>query len=558
MAAAVYLYAERERQLRNRYIPFYEYYARLDPSRIAVVWDDTMPELPNAPMERGGVLYLPHDLVRGYIDEYLFWEPEHGRLTITTGEKVFKFTAGSELYTVNFYHTALLHEPFISEGGIAWLPKSFIDIFYDVEISFDPNQSPKLLITGDPYATRLIGRIGADGAKLRYGPGPKEPIAADLAAHENVRVFRDNLVVGRETYIKVRAGSGITGYILNTELSEFNSFRGLERPVCEYKPPLDITGRINMTWTVSSAVTAEPVPKGLDIVSPQWFTFDLEKLDGSINSLASEAYVRWAHEHGLLVWAMIDDVTGSPNPVNAVLTVPESRERAVAELISLAGRFNLDGINIDFERVREADAPFYLQFLRELYPLMRERGLILSVDMLTPIRANMHYNRAEVAKTSDFVVVMAYDEHWSTSSVSGPNASISFARNAVVNTLREVPPEKLIMGIPFYVRVWRETEGEDGAVTVSQRALSMDRAYRQFTDNGAVFEWDGASAHYYAEYTLIEDGVEALYRVWLEDERSMEEKLKVARANDIAGVSSWRMGLEKESIWDLIYRYMKQ
>jgi spore germination protein YaaH len=153
---------------------------------------------------------------------------------------------------------------------------------------------------------------------------------------------------------------------------------------------------------------------------------------------------------------------------------------------------------------------------------------------------------------------MGYDEQWSTSPVSGPNASIGFVRYAVANTLREVPPDKLILGIPFYVRVWREETGDDGAVSVTSRSYSMDRAYRQFVDNGAVFEWDDETAHYYAEYTAAEGGRDTLYRVWLEEERSMEEKLKAADINGLAGVASWRRGLEKENVWGLIYRYMKE
>jgi spore germination protein YaaH len=563
--AAVFIsLARKDREERNRYAAFYDYHTDLDPEAYAIVTGGETLRRAAPPEYTGGVLYIPHDYVAEYIDPYLFWEPWSGRLTVTNGERVYKFSAGQAEYTINFYSTAFLEHPIYERDGVAYIPEGLLRTLYNTEIEYNPFAGgPKLVTVRDVYDGKDTSRavITAETARLRYAPGPKEPIYQSLAAGAEVLVFGEPVEAERETYIKVRSVDGVLGYVLEEELGDIITEPGKVREPDTYRPPIAETGGIVIGWQVfgsaeaSGSAEARQTAPGLDVLSPTWFSFDDSKRDGTIIDYGSVEYSRWAHSQGLQVWGLITD-NFSYEMSNAILTNTEVREKVVRSLIEYAAAYEMDGINIDFEMVSEADSKHYIQFLRELYPPLKERGLVLSVDMYVPSPWNMYYNRAEIAKTSDFLIVMGYDEHWDNYEIAGPNASINFVRNGITASLEEVPPEKLILGIPFFVRRWREETNALGATVTTSSNASMDHTRSLFENHGAEFEWDAVTAHYYAEYTSTENGTSGLNKVWLEDARSMEEKLKLAVQHSLAGVAAWRMGYESPGIWDVINRYI--
>ena len=105
--------------------------------------------------------------------------------------------------------------------------------------------------------------------------------------------------------------------------------------------------------------------------------------------------------------------------------------------------------------------------------------------------------------------------------------------------------------MPFYTRVWKETD-ENGTTKVSSEAYGMESAMALFTGNGVTQEWDESTGQYYGEYK----SENVLYRCWFEEERSIEMKLKAITEGKVAGVASWKLGLEKESIWNTILKYV--
>ena len=173
---------------------------------------------------------------------------------------------------------------------------------------------------------------------------------------------------------------------------------------------------------------------------------------------------------------------------------------------------------------------------------------MLSVDNYVPAPYNKYYDREEQGKIVDYIIVMAYDEYYSGSDVAGPVASIGFVKDAIRNTLEEVPREKTIIAVPFYSRLWKETV--DGDVT--SESLSMTPARNVFTDNGIEPQWNETYGSYYGEY----EKDDALYKIWLEDAKSIEEKMKAIYEANVAGIAAWKLGLEKEEIWNVIIKYL--
>lgn len=230
------------------------------------------------------------------------------------------------------------------------------------------------------------------------------------------------------------------------------------------------------------------------------------------------------------------------------LSKTSSRQRLVNQLIAAAIQYGLDGINVDFELITQDCARAYIEFIRELSIMCRINGIILSVDNYVPTASSDHYDRAEQGVFADYVVIMGYDEHYAGSEEAGSVASIGYVQQGIEKTLSEVPKEKVINAIPFYTRFWKT----DADGTVTSEALGMNDADQKVKNNNAEPVWDDTTKQYYVEIEY--DG--ATYQMWMEEETSIEEKMKLIKQYELAGVSSWRLGYERSSIWDVILKYV--
>jgi spore germination protein YaaH len=338
--------------------------------------------------------------------------------------------------------------------------------------------------------------------------------------------------------------------------------------------------KINMMWEQAYNADAvalkmeNPFPAGLNVISPTWFSIDGETTDGqtisekilngetvhegtvnaetlNVASLASEAYVKWADNQGVKIWAMFSDTNSPYEATHALLTDAAARKRVAAQLADYAKQFGVNGLNIDLEHVREADGGYYIQFLRELRAALGDT--LLSVDVYVPSAWSEYYRRGDIALTADFVCVMTYDEHVKSSPTSGPVASLSFVRGGVTEMLKEVPKEQLLMGLPMYNRVWRELTNNDSPETREIFNYSMEYPVSLLIENGVTEpEWLAEIGSYYGEYAKVENEQAVLYRVWVEDANSIREKLKIFTEYDLAGVASWARGFENNAVLELL------
>ena len=164
------------------------------------------------------------------------------------------------------------------------------------------------------------------------------------------------------------------------------------------------------------------------------------------------------------------------------------------------------------------------------------------------------------------MIIRGYDEHTDGSYEAGSVASISYLKDGVENALLSVSSDKLIAGVPFFTRLWKETPKTDEELAeeagteaanypnkISSKALGMDEAVKTIKEAGATTQWDDTTKQNYAEWTSGSD----TYKIWLEDTQSLEEKLKVIRQNDLAGVAEWSLGRESSSVWKLILQYIQ-
>ncbi len=321
----------------------------------------------------------------------------------------------------------------------------------------------------------------------------------------------------------------------------------------EFGGGFDQGKKINLTWHYIGGSTPDmsKVKKisGLNVISPTWFTLVNEK--GDLEDRGSISYVNWAHKNGYEVWALADNQFNS-DLTNKLLSNAGARAKFIKNLIGCAKKYGLDGINIDFENMYTKDKNAFTQFIKELSKQTKANNLILSADVsIIAVNSNWSesFDRAALSKTVDYMALMTYDQHWGGSPVSGSVAQLSWVEQSLNRVLAEVPKEKLLLGVPFYTRLWKEEyiKGASKPV-VTSKAISMSEAESTIIENKAEKTWDAVSGQYYATYKKGN----ATYKIWLEDEKSISLKAELVNKYGLAGIASWKYGLEKAVVWDAI------
>ncbi|MCL2881166.1 MAG: glycosyl hydrolase family 18 protein, partial [Treponema sp.] len=214
----------------------------------------------------------------------------------------------------------------------------------------------------------------------------------------------------------------------------------------------------------NAGVDKRVVQTGLDVILPTWFA--IRNGNGDVSSLADRNYIKWAHGSGIKVWALFENRSDDTLSFRA-LSNGNSREKIIRQIAGFVREYGLDGINIDFEAMRPETGKFFEQFITELYAVLKPLGIPLSVDISIPFTdVRKVFDVGLVAGNSDYIVAMAYDEHHRDSKVIGPVAAIGWVKQGIEDALRYVSPGKLILGIPFYTRVWFENR-ESGELRIT-------------------------------------------------------------------------------------------
>lgn len=552
-------------------IGFFEYHghSHLDVGRINVVVGGEIVLGFTAPVFIGGQLYLPADILRNYVDRHIFWEANTNRLTITNVDEVLRFRP-NEFYFTNNRQEVQLETPIREVWGMAFVSAEMIMRMYPVNIVYheeyglvyiDFLRNEQLI-----YQVKTLSEEALEWEAARFGPSDQYPIMARLFEGDRVLFIeaRQNFGEEGESYFsgfyRVRLENGLVGYVKSSGLALVEEIAGVPE-VPQHRPLTRAFDRpINLAYHLLGMNNPDSwfAPRGVNVLSPYWFRFvdtDMDNINGDIESVARHDYVQWAHANGLEVWAMLTD-NHNNTVARAVLLDANVRDHVIAQIMDLITTFNLDGININYEAVRAPEGEHWIQFLRELAVPMRQAGAVLSVTAFVPIpNYNMFWNRTEMGLTTDFVVIMAYDEHWRTSRTPGPVASFNFVANGVRRTLEEVPSYRIIVALPTYVNIWREefVEGQWRHADAAARQVGMTYAHNIITSMGGEFHWDYIIRQYFGEVEFVENGVEMRLRVWLEDLRSIEEKLTVFSRYDLAGVGFWQKYLAPPAMWDLVH-----
>ena len=533
--------------LINRYKPGTEYMAGneyfnlTDENSVALIQNGEL--LEEQAVLIGGEPYAAYTYVESQLNSCFYWDEETKGILLTTSGGVQTLLPGDAAIAKTPGGQPAVQQ---ESDGTVYISLDVVKEYTDLDYAYysDPNR----VVIRNEWDGVEQATVQSDTAQVRQKGGIKSLILADVQKGDTL-LYLENL----DNWCKVMTADGYTGYIQTEDISEPEAIEARTAKKDSYER-ITRDHKINLVWhqstsTESNDAMAEMTAEmtGVNVISPTWLSVTDET--GTISSLASADYVKLAHEAGREVWGLIDNFNEAFDETTD-LAYASVRSRIIEQLLAEAASCGMDGINVDFENLKEAGIPHYLQFLRELTSAAHAQNLVVSVDTPVPQAYTMYYQRGEQARFVDYMIVMAYDEHFAGSEEAGSVSSLPFVQQAVEEMTRVMPADQVICGIPFYTRVWTEKFGQSA---ITSEVLGMDGAKNYAKENQMTETWDASLGQNVATVETSD----ARYTIWMEDEQSMEEKLKVIQSADLAGVAEWKLGFERADIWSLISEYIE-
>lgn len=534
-----------------------EYYNLTSEDQVAIILNNEVIET-TAKMI-GDHVYIDYQFVHDSLNPRFYWDANENILLYATARDLISAEADNNSYLVTKSSIDYGRPIVKATSDSAYIDLDFVKEYSDFTYEYfsDPNR----IIVYNTWGNYEVATVRRN-THIRVKGGIKSPILADVKEKDQLCI----LEVG-DNWTKVMTNDGVVGYVQGKRLSGTTE----NTRSSDYEPEVfaHITKdfEICMAWhqMTTRAVNSDVASvlastKGINVISPTWFY--LNDNNGGIADLGSTDYVNYCHSQGVEVWALVSNLENSDVDTTYVLTHTSTRQNLVNQIVSVAIQYNLDGINLDFEALnREEVGDAYIQFVRELSIKCENNGIVLSIDNYVPTSYTSFYNRSEQANFADYVVIMGYDEHYAGSD-EGSVSSLGWVRQGVIDTLAEVPANQVILGMPFYTRVWALTPDEEAGdnddidanilYSVSSQVYGMRSANNLLANYGVEKQWLEDSGQNYAEFES--EGI--TYKVWLEDSASAEARLKLMDEYELAGASFWKLGFETSDVWDTIIKYI--
>ena len=484
-----------------------------------------------------GVIYVSKDDIANYFDGQVYYDKENDQLITTSDTKVAVISLSNKTMKVNGSQVKLLGTV-IRRDGILYIPISELDNVYNIEI----NNINNSVITIDSKDRELIKADATKKISVKYNTKLISKTVDKIGIGEKVVIVSEN-----NGWTKVRTLNGKLGYVKTDKLTNKTTVR----EKLEKQPQIE--GHINLVWDYYSEYVEAPnrtgtqIP-GINVVSPSFFSLkNTENIEINDNVKQSgQNYINLAKEKGYKVWAMFSN-NSMKEITSKVLNSYTKREKMIEQIVSLALKYKLDGINIDFENMNMEDKDVFSRFIIELAPRLRDYGIVTSVDVTAPDGSeswSLCYDRDLIANEADYIVFMAYDQYGISSTNPGTTAGADWVELNINKFLGQeaVKKEKIILGMPLYTRLWKtDSKGKS-----TSSIINLNQVITKLPSD-VVKTWDETKKQNYVEY---ENGGYK-YQMWIEDEQSIKEKLNLIIQYDLAGGAFWEKDRETEDIWNL-------
>ena len=494
------------------------------------------------------VMYLSKTDIQNFFDPYIYEDKEINKILTTYEKKSANIGFEKDLININGANKKINAHAIVKNNEI-YLPISEMKDVYDIEIE---NIEKTKIITIDSLKREQKKAIVTSNVSVRS--------STKLIAKTLERIKKGDTVIvisEKDGYTKIRTEQGKIGYIKTKKLqNEFTVREAME----EEK---QINGKINLTWEYFSEYGSAPDRKGttiegINVVSPAFFYLDKSGNLRENVGTKGEEYIKWAHENGYRVWPMVSNAEASKESLDitsAIMNSYEKRQKLIESIVDKCVKYRLDGINIDFENMKKSDKDKFSRFIIELTPRMKEIGLVVSVDVTAPDGGDtwsLCYDRHVIGDVADYIVFMAYDQHGVSSRKPGTVAGYDWVKLNLEKFLRteEIEPEKIILAVPFYTRVWTINDEYD---ILSRKTVSMKNINKVIPEDAKI-TWDDKLKQNYVEYKNENE----TKQVWIEDLKSLKAKISLINENNLAGVGSWQKDMETPEVWKMFNQELKK
>ena len=552
ICAGVYLLIPSKNRVSHN-----QYFGLEDDNQYGLIVNSEIVDITNgAPFEENGVWYLPFSTLYYEISDAFYYDGL--ALLYTDPLQTYSAAPGESFYTdSDGIKYTLTYQPCYFKDGSLCIALDYLKLmdysYYTVD------DTMKSIWVFNDWSEQSRASLLKD-TKARTQAGIKNDIVASLATGDVVTVLEQGA-----SWSQVQTQTGLIGYVQNKMLGEITE----EAKAVPDGRPLPKYTNIAMGYSQLDDIIS--TAKGMNVICPTWFT--IKDNDGNIQNLGEKKYVTKAHKAGLQVWVMLDDINISTDGLQ-VFGTTSHRKTLITAVIDAVKELGADGINLDVETIKSDVGPSYIQFIRELSAACRKEKLVLSVDNYSPMPHTAFYDRTQQGQVVDYVVVMAYDEHYVKGPEAGSTSSLAFVKQSAERTIAEVPKEKVIVGLPFYSRLWCETpadsesdktdnsqvfvDNSDGTYDsknnkylLSSKGVSMEGENNIIREHDLSLTWLDDVGQFYTEYE--ENG--SWYRLWVEDENSMDLKMQAACSYEPGGVAFFKLNMENKETWSIIRKY---
>lgn len=502
-------------------------------------------------------IYLPFTFLKEKIDSGIVYDEESNSIIFTTKDKIIQFPNEKLQYFVNEKPFSIHMPVLVQKNGIMYVAATPLLTIYPYKMDY--NAETGAVILHKHGETLLPGTITTNDSTLRVreSTGLFSSYVAEVSDGEKITIEKD-----RQSYFFIRKANGIGGFVKKENITfEQPIVVKAETPTAEEKIYLPkLQWPINLTWEAVYSKNPDlskiqDIP-GLNVISPTWFYLLNE--EGDVGNSAFLDYVKWAKSKQYQVWGLFSN-SFDPERTHEALKDFKTRQNIIRQLLQYANMYQLNGVNIDFENVNVEDRDLVTQFVKELTVSMHQAGLIVSMDttfISSSGNWSQFYDREKLANIVDYLIVMAYDEHWGNSPVAGSVASLPWVENNLKKLLEVIPNERLILGIPTYTRLWKEQTTPGGNIEVSSKAYNMDDINQWIKDHGPTVTYDEKTGQDYAEY--YDEKEKALYKVWIENDKSIRKRSTLVHQYQLAGIASWNRSFANENAWKTIHQSLQQ
>lgn len=486
-----------------------------------------------------GQFYLSLDFIKNKIDKDVFYDENEKVITFTNSKGTKRIPIDSDKAIFN-NKEILLRDPAIIKNSKVYVPiEAFI---YDYPLDLRYIEELKLLIMDYKNVKHPLGKLKGSGTNMREDASMQSPIVKNLKGDEEIIVFGED-----KDWYKVRIKDGYAGYINKSLLEvDFNGekFSSKVDLTKEAKRPLNLTW--DYTYGPQSQISINNITyiPGVNTICPTWFS--LKNGNGDLIDRGNIDYVTKYKNLGIDVWGYLDN-SFDAEITNKALSSTKTREKIISGTMELLNKYGLKGLNIDFEHLTTKERDLLNQFLKEIYAICRVNKITLSVDVTPQISKDVNkevYDRKVIANNCDYVMLMAYDQHWSSSDKAGSVAEYKWVEGNINNLLRQIPGDKFILCVPLYTRVWSIDKNNK----VSSQSIGMKEVQNIISSKNLKSTFDDVAKQNYVEY---EDG-NLTKKIWIEDEYSLSHKASLINKYNLAGIASWRKGFETPYIWSVI------